>query len=144
MNIKEYCESVENTRAKLKSIDADNVHMLFGMLTEIGELTDAFKKQMAYNKDVDWVNVKEEIGDLMWYIAGFCNVNGFDLEEILEVNVKKLQARYPDKFDSDRAVGRDLEKERQILEGTSTLTFNGESKLPFGHIDHIDLYPTDE
>lgn len=124
MEIKEYCEKVENTRARLVNIGADNVHMLFGMLTEIGELTDAFKKQMAYGKDVDWVNVKEEVGDLMWYIAGFCNINGFDLEEILETNVKKLQARYPEKFSEDRAISRDLEKERGILEGTSTVVFN--------------------
>lgn len=124
MEIKEYCEKVENTRARLANIGADNVHMLFGMLTEIGELTDAFKKQMAYGKDVDWVNVKEEVGDLMWYIAGFCNINGFDLEEILETNVKKLQARYPEKFSEDRAISRDLEKERGILEGTSTVVFN--------------------
>lgn len=124
MEIKEYCEKVENTRARLVNIGADNVHMLFGMLTEIGELTDAFKKQMAYGKDIDWVNVKEEVGDLMWYIAGFCNINGFDLEEILETNVKKLQARYPEKFSEDRAISRDLEKERGILEGTSTVVFN--------------------
>lgn len=124
MEIKEYCEKLENTRARLANIGADNVHMLFGMLTEIGELTDAFKKQMAYGKDIDWVNVKEEVGDLMWYIAGFCNINGFDLEEILETNVKKLQARYPEKFSEDRAISRDLEKERGILEGTSTVVFN--------------------
>lgn len=122
MKLNDYCSKVENTRAVLKNKGADNIHMLFGMITEVGELMDAFKKEMAYGKEVDWVNVKEEVGDLMWYIAGFCNVNGFDLEEILETNVKKLQARYPDKFDSNKAINRDIEKERGILDGTSTIS----------------------
>jgi len=118
MNIKDYCDGVERTRAVLVNKGADNVHMLFGMLTEIGELTDAFKKQMAYGKEVDWVNVKEEVGDLMWYIAGFCNINGFDLDKILETNIEKLKTRYPEKFTEENAVVRDLEKEREVLETT--------------------------
>ena len=121
MNIKEYCKQVEVTRAPLELTLDDNTHMLFGMLTELGEITDVFKKYLAYEKDIDWVNVKEEIGDLMWYIAGFCNVNDLDLEEILQTNIDKLRARYPEKFNADKALNRDLNKERGILEGTSRL-----------------------
>lgn len=121
MRINDYCEQVENTRAELRNNDVDNVHMLFGIITEVGELMDAFKKNMAYGKDIDWVNVEEEIGDLMWYIAGFCNINDMDLEEILQKNVDKLKARYPEKFSKEKAINRDLEKERRILEGTSRL-----------------------
>jgi NTP pyrophosphatase (non-canonical NTP hydrolase) len=87
------------------------------MLTEVGELADVFKKEMAYGKPVDWVNVKEEVGDLLWYVSNFCNVNGFDLEEILQTNIDKLQARYPKKFTQENAINRDLDKERTILEG---------------------------
>lgn len=121
MNIKEYCKQVEVTRAPLELTLDDNTHMLFGMLTELGEITDVFKKYLAYEKDIDWVNVKEEIGDLMWYIAGFCNINDLDLEEILQTNIDKLRARYPEKFNTDKALNRDLNKERGILEGTSRL-----------------------
>jgi len=121
MNIKEYCEKAELTRATLELTLDDNIHMLFGMLTELGEITDVFKKELAYGKEVDWVNVKEEVGDLMWYIAGFCNINDFDLEEILQTNIDKLRARYPEKFTTTHALNRDLEKERSILEGTSEL-----------------------
>ena len=116
MQIKEYMELSERTFPKLDKIFQDEVHMLFGMITEVGELIDGYKKELAYNKHLDTVNVKEEIGDLMWYIANFCRMNGFDLEEILDTNIAKLRARYPEKFTEEKAINRDLDKETQILE----------------------------
>jgi NTP pyrophosphatase (non-canonical NTP hydrolase) len=106
----------ENTCAKLSNIQADNFHMLLGMITEIGELSDAFKKDLAYKKNIDWVNVKEELGDLMFYVASFCRINNLDLGEILKLNVQKLEFRYPEKFLQERALNRDLDTETIILE----------------------------
>jgi len=116
MKINEYCKLANRTNADLGSETSNTIHMLMGMQTEIGELTDPFKKQFAYNKPIDWFNVKEEIGDLMWYIGNLCYMLNFDLEEILEKNIEKLKVRYPDKFDSGYAIQRNLNKERDILE----------------------------
>lgn len=116
MKINEYCELANRTNSELNNEVLNTLHMLMGMQTEIGELTDPFKKQLAYGKEIDWFNVKEEIGDLMWYIGNLCYMLNFDLEEILEKNIEKLKARYPDKFDSEYAIQRDLNKERNILE----------------------------
>lgn len=118
MNLKQYSELASRTDAPLDDTydKLHSVHMVMGMQTEVGELVDVYKKNLAYGKPIDEVNEKEEIGDLMWYIACHCKNKGWDLEEILETNIKKLQARYPDKFTSDRAIVRDLNKERQILE----------------------------
>lgn len=116
MKINEYCELANRTNANLNTETLNTLHMLMGMQTEIGELTDPFKKQLAYNEPIDWINVKEEIGDLMWYIGNLCYMLNFDLEEILEKNIEKLKVRYPDKFDSEYAIQRDLNKERNILE----------------------------
>ena len=79
-------------------------------------MMDAIKKHIAYNKPIDWINVKEEVGDLMWYIANFCVINNFDLGEILSSNIKKLQVRYPEKFTDYNATNRDLNAERKVLE----------------------------
>jgi len=114
MKLNDYVEWTENTSAKLP-IHLDEYHMLMGMTTEVGELTDVFKKALAYNKEIDWVNVQEEIGDLLWYIAGFCRINSFNLEEIIERNVEKLEFRYPEKFTEYHAKNRDLPSERKIL-----------------------------
>jgi NTP pyrophosphatase (non-canonical NTP hydrolase) len=116
MKLNDYVEWTDNTRAKLICYKDDNDHMLYGMITEVGELIDNFKKNLAYGKDVDWVNVREEIGDLMFYIAGFCRINYLDLEKIIETNVAKLEARYPEKFTEYHATNRDLLHEREILE----------------------------
>ena len=116
MNLKEYCDWTENTCAKLENKNLDNFHMIMGMATEVGELVDVFKKYMAYGKDIDWVNVKEEIGDLMFYIASFCRINNLSLDEIIYTNVAKLETRYPEKFTQEKALNRDLDAERSILE----------------------------
>jgi NTP pyrophosphatase (non-canonical NTP hydrolase) len=115
MNINDYCKWTENTCAKLDNQVLDTIHMLMGMTTEVGELTDPFKKQLAYNKEIDWVNINEEIGDLIFYIASFCRINNLNLEKIIETNIEKLETRYPDKFTQDKAINRNLENERKIL-----------------------------
>jgi len=116
MNLRDYCEWTGNTCAHLENSQLDDIHMLFGMSTEVGELMDAYKKNLAYNRPLDMINVSEEIGDIMFYIASFCRMNNLDLERIIETNVKKLEARYPEKFNEHHANNRNLDKEREILE----------------------------
>jgi len=115
LNFKEYMEKASRTDANLGG-SMDDVHYIFGMLTEIGELADVFKKNIAYNNPIDWVNVTEELGDFCWYMANFCRKHDFDFEKILDTNIAKLESRYPEKFTEDKAINRDLDKERQILE----------------------------
>jgi NTP pyrophosphatase (non-canonical NTP hydrolase) len=116
MNWKTYQEDAFRTNANIGTKSENNVHMILGMLTEVGELADVFKKNMAYGKEIDWVNVKEELFDLMWYVAGFCKFNEIDFEEGLQTNINKLRQRYPDKFTKELANNRDIAAERKILE----------------------------
>lgn len=116
MEYKEYKDKAQRTLALLPNELDNNLHMMLGMQTESAELSDVFKKHLAYGKDIDWVNIKEELGDLMWYIANFCNLNDIDLEEVMETNINKLCARFPEKFTQENALNRDLETERKILE----------------------------
>ena len=115
MDIKQYQKDVKRTCADLGSLKDDTYHMLMGITTENGELQDMFKKHFAYGKTFDVVNMGEEIGDLMWYVANLCNMYNLDLEDILEHNINKLKARYPEKFDEEHAINRDLDTERKIL-----------------------------
>lgn len=112
----EYVDKASRTDAELKTKELHDIHMVMGMSTEVGEILDVFKKNLAYGKIIDWVNVKEEIGDLMWYLANFCKTNDLNLSKILDTNIEKLEARYPEKFTKNNAIFRDLEKERAILE----------------------------
>lgn len=94
----------------------DIFHGLIGLLSEVGELAPSLKAMMAGEK-VDEVNLKEELGDLMWYIARTARGLNVSLEDVMMTNIKKLAKRYPGKFSSESALNRDLAAERKILEG---------------------------
>ena len=116
MKWNEYVEKASRTDAPLATKRDHDEHMVMGMVTEAAELLDVFKKNLAYKKSIDLVNVKEEIGDYLWYLANFCRTNNLDIEEIMEMCINKLITRYPEKFTEHNAINRDLEKERQTLE----------------------------
>ena len=118
MNINNYQLKASRTMPTLGTLSEDSIHMVLGMQTEAAEIADVYKKALAYKKPIDFVNVKEELGDLMWYIANMCNIHGWNLEDVLDVNIAKLEARYPEKFTEENALNRNLEKERDILEQT--------------------------
>lgn len=92
------------------------LHAVIGLSTESGELLDQIKKVIFYGKELDRTNIKEEIGDLMWYMAILLRELDLNLEDILEININKLKARYGDKFNSESALNRNLDIEREILE----------------------------
>ena len=78
---------------------------------------DVVKKNVFYGKPIDWTNVIEEAGDLLWYLAVLARATNTPLEEIGRINIAKLQKRYPDKFTTEHAIHRDLDGERKVLEG---------------------------
>lgn len=185
MEFKQYL--IESSRT-LKTLgkELDLLHCVTGLVTESAELVDAIKKHVFYGKPLDVVNIKEELGDLLWYIAIpvrifdldldfyrqngnyyknkvkkqvttkeglikffltfnsmfkalctaivirplptdfdnifeeinlICEIYNLDLGEIMDININKLKARFPNNFNQEDALNRDLEKERAILEG---------------------------
>jgi NTP pyrophosphatase (non-canonical NTP hydrolase) len=92
-------------------------HAAQGMATEVGEFTDVLKRWLHYATPRDEVNMAEELGDQMWYIAEACNALGVDLGTVMTKNIEKLRARYPEKFTEFDAQNRNLDVERKILEG---------------------------
>lgn len=80
------------------------------------EFTDAVKKALFYGKDLDVTNLKEELGDLMWYMAIAMEELGTDFETESNRVINKLKVRYPEKFTNELAENRDLEAERRVLE----------------------------
>lgn len=93
------------------------LHGVIGVATESGELLDAVKKHVYYGKPLDKVNLMEEVGDCMWYLALILREIDYSFEEVADINIKKLRARYGEKFSEYDAQNRNLEIERSILEG---------------------------
>ena len=61
---------------------------------ETGELLDCIKKHTIYQKPLDVENVKEELGDLLFYMSNLMQSVGLSFEEVLQHNVDKLSVRY--------------------------------------------------
>ena len=69
-----------------------------GMSAEAGEFTEIVKKIIFQGKPVNEENLfhlKRELGDIMWYVAQACMGLRISLDEVMEMNVEKLVARYP-------------------------------------------------
>ena len=69
-----------------------------GMSAEAGEFTEVVKKIVFQGKPVNEENLfhlKRELGDSMWYVMQACMGLETCLDEIIEMNVEKLKARYP-------------------------------------------------
>ncbi|WP_290730074.1 nucleoside triphosphate pyrophosphohydrolase family protein [Halobacteriovorax sp. JY17] len=92
------------------------LHAGIGLSTESGEFLDALKKHIFYGKELDRVNLAEEMGDLFWYLAIVADELGVDMSDVMARNIEKLKARYGEKFSEEKAENRDLESERKILE----------------------------
>jgi len=99
-----------------KRVDIDLMHAGFGLATETGEFVDCLKKNFFYGQKLDRVNLIEELGDVMWYMALAARSLDVSLEQIMETNINKLKLRYKDKFTETEANERDLESERKLLE----------------------------
>lgn len=92
------------------------LHAAMGLCTEAGEFMDMLKKHILYGKPLDEVNLKEELGDKLWYAALALDELKSTFEQVMDTNITKLRARYPNKFTERDALNRNLDKEREILE----------------------------
>lgn len=92
-------------------------HYTVGIITESMEMMVALAK--ASKGQLDIVNVGEELGDSSWYSVLMAERLGLLMEDVLRKNNSKLRFRFQNKFTEDSANNRNLEVERQILEGVS-------------------------
>jgi NTP pyrophosphatase (non-canonical NTP hydrolase) len=94
---------------------------LMGLNGEAGECIDILKKHIFQGHELDREHLIEELGDTAWYLAVSCEGLGVSLEEVMEKNIEKLRARYPEGFDKARSINRQneadcTEDEREVKE----------------------------
>jgi len=95
------------------------IHYSVGVGSESGELLDIVKKATIYGKKPDVAHIKEELGDLSWYMNEIMKMYNLTWEEVFAANVAKLRERYKGGFTEKKALNRNLDKERQVLENKS-------------------------
>lgn len=113
----EFKSTVERIKSgaldNLDSKNKDLIHTVLGLVSEAAELMDAILRP---HEDIDMVNVREELGDILWYTALGLRASGGTFDEAMERNIAKLKHRFPEKFSQEAEQNRDLEGERKILE----------------------------
>lgn len=81
---------------------------LMGLNGESGECIDIYKKNLFQgHAELDREHLAEELGDVAWYLAEAAYAIGYSLDDILEMNIKKLEKRYPNGFEAERSVNRE-------------------------------------
>ena len=102
--MQEYDMKFSNEQSDKESVDIGGIfNACLGLSGEVGEFNDMIKKWVFHEKDLDMEHAKKEAGDILWYVAMLCESFGWNMGEIMQMNVDKLIARYPDGFDIDRA-----------------------------------------
>jgi len=77
-----------------------------GLAGEAGEFANLVKKMTAHGHEFDPAALKDELGDVLWYLAEAATASGLSLNEIAAHNVEKLLRRYPDGFSQDNSINR--------------------------------------
>jgi NTP pyrophosphatase (non-canonical NTP hydrolase) len=103
----------------LKPELADLIHAMLGGITEAAEVAEHVRDVLTGAKPLDAVNLKEEFGDVLWYVALGLRFLQTTFGETFDTNIAKLRARFPDKFTEAAAIDRDLAAERAVLEQSS-------------------------
>ncbi len=80
-------------------------HAIFGLCSEAGEVAGILQKEYQ-GHDVDVEHVKKELGDCMWMIAETCEAFNISLDDVMQTNIDKLKARYPEGFDTEHSLYR--------------------------------------
>lgn len=85
------------------------MNALMGLCGESGEAIDLMKKHLYQGHDLDKEKLVKELGDIAWYLAEAATGLSIDLSEVLQRNLDKLHARYPQGFSTERSLHREAE-----------------------------------
>ena len=87
------------------------INAVMGLCGESGEAIDIVKKHLHQGHELDRDKLLKELGDIAWYLAEAATALDMDLETILERNIEKLRARYPEGFSPERSIHRSTQED---------------------------------
>ncbi|MBQ9792805.1 MAG: nucleoside triphosphate pyrophosphohydrolase family protein [Clostridia bacterium] len=98
LGFNDYQVLASKTRKEFDDIKDMQADVGLGLAGEAGEVADIIKKHLAGAKLIDFEHLKEELGDVLWYIAEACDCFGFSMQEVAQKNIEKLKKRHPNGF----------------------------------------------
>ena len=96
-SLKDYQKLCKKTAKKFDDKTKEILSWGLGITGEAGDVAGCIKKTFSHNNNQK-EGVRENLGDTLWYAAMICNFFGWDFQEVLEENIKKLKKRYPKGF----------------------------------------------
>ena len=111
MDIEEYERLAKSTLLKNPDFRITDKQVMIswfalGLSGEAGEVADLVKKGIYHQQGLDYGKLKKELGDVMWYISALADQLDMTLSEIMQANIEKLQARFPEGYDPQRTTFR--------------------------------------
>jgi NTP pyrophosphatase (non-canonical NTP hydrolase) len=113
MKMNEYQELSKRTMPKPVSVVGkpiytrdSMVNYIMGLSGETGEFIDLIKKKWYHQHPISNEDVKKELGDILHYWVGLCDMFGFTAEEVATENLFKLGKRYPNGFSTEDSMRR--------------------------------------
>lgn len=101
----EYQQLAGRTASK-DSMYESLINYSMGLFGEAGELVDHLKKVLFHGHPANKPLIREEAGDVLWYLANILAEFGITLDEVMEQNIEKLRRRYPNGFELERSRNR--------------------------------------
>ena len=101
---KEFVDAVTSDHSKDNDAFVNNWNILnmedvnMPRLLTAGEFTEIVKKMIFQGKpltDENIYHMQRELGDVMWYWMQGCMALNIDPNEVIQMNIDKLKARYP-------------------------------------------------
>lgn len=97
MTFKEYQKKSRKT-AIYPNAGRNFVYPTLGLAGEAGEVANKIKKIMRDDNNqitpLKKEELKDELGDVLWYVAQLATEAGLNLDEIAENNIEKLMSRH--------------------------------------------------
>lgn len=102
ITLEKYQKFCEKTAKDFGGSEKEILTWGLGIAGEAGDVAGCIKKTFSHDND-QRKGIRENLGDTLWYIAMICNFFNWNLQEILEENIKKLRKRFPKGFTTKNA-----------------------------------------
>lgn len=106
MKLNEFQEASKRTLQTELSHKDQLINYSMGLSGEAGEVLDYIKKIVFHRHELNKLKLTEELGDVLFYLAAICTLEGITLEEVAKSNIEKLIKRYPKGFDALMSINR--------------------------------------
>lgn len=108
------CGNEADEGDKLPTVaDPNLLHGILGIASESAEIAE-----LLLADKVDTAKLLDECGDVLWYLALIFRTLGVTFEQVGDLNLAKLKARFPETFEAKKAIQRTTDKEEQaVFEG---------------------------